>query len=86
MLCAWRVRRDERDVEWVLLLRAYALHGHETQEGRQVPGVDIRVPAAPANRTVLPDGFFLAPTSNRSLCARAQPNFGAALLLPDDGS
>eukprot|EP01051_Picozoa_sp_SAG22_P009224 SAG22_NODE_754_length_7443_cov_4.952478_1_plen_366_part_00 len=28
------------------------------------------------------DGFLLSPAGNTSLCLRAQPNFGAALLLP----
>ena len=46
-------------------------------DGRPCPASGVCAPER--NGT---DGFFLSPSNNRSLCLRAQPNFGAALLIP----
>ena len=48
-------------------------------DGRPCPASGVCAPLAGTSGT---GGFFLSPSANRSLCLRAQPNWGAALLIP----
>jgi hypothetical protein len=48
-------------------------------DGSPCPASGVCAPLAGTNATA---GFFLSPSADRSLCLRAQPNWGAALLIP----